>query len=425
MAVRHELTAILIFTIVFSYANCCDIDDVAVYKVTLATMWTEERFPKDYPLEHRPKAQWSQVFGQSHNSNYRLYRLGEVARATVREFAQFGKIDDLVNESDEEPKVYDQFSAPAIKSGEGETENMVFVDGGHSLVSLICRLIPSPDWFVGVDSLDLCVDHSWVDEVALDLEPLDAGAASGLTFTAPRWDTDPPEPISKHRPRQPNHAAAGFYYPELKELPAIAKVQFTRIKQYSTKELNNLIRKDLISILREKNLRKGLPKRIVKKDGPKDYTESTTKSNLERLTELEEEPFGTPLPGLPENHAIVVTTQGTLPTIEPEFGSELKNMDDVILAVANGKKLGLHKHLPRHFRSRLHHAVNKVQPNDCLVSEWSQWTTCSATCGYGEKIRYRTIIRKKKRGGRSCPPLTEKEHCGKVNSCFHIDYFDW
>lgn len=67
----------------------------------------------------------------------------------------------------------------------------------------------------------------------------------------------------------------------------------------------------------------------------------------------------------------------------------------------------------------------KFSANDCLVSEWSQWTTCSATCGYGEKIRYRTIIRKKKRGGRSCPPLTEKEHCGKVNSCFHIDYFDW
>lgn len=30
-------------------------------------------------------------------------------------------------------------------------------------------MIPSPDWFVGVDSLDLCVDSSWVDEVTLDV----------------------------------------------------------------------------------------------------------------------------------------------------------------------------------------------------------------------------------------------------------------
>lgn len=48
-------------------------------------------------------------------------------------------------------------------------------------------------------------------------------------------------------------------------------------------------------------------------------------------------------------------------TTEKEFEGELKNMDDVVLAVAHGRKLGLHKHLPRHFRSRLHHAVNRIQ----------------------------------------------------------------
>lgn len=36
-------------------------------------------------------------------------------------------------------------------------------------ISVICRLIPSPDWFVGVDSLDLCVDASWVDQITLDV----------------------------------------------------------------------------------------------------------------------------------------------------------------------------------------------------------------------------------------------------------------
>lgn len=41
-----------------------------------------------------------------------------------------------MKEGDDEPKVYDQFSAPAVGSGSGRTENLVFVDGGHSLVSL-------------------------------------------------------------------------------------------------------------------------------------------------------------------------------------------------------------------------------------------------------------------------------------------------
>lgn len=65
--------------------------------------------------------------------------------------------------------------------------------------------------------------------MCLKLEPLDAGAASGITFTAPRWETSPPEPVTKHKPRQPDHPSAGFYYPGLKDLPAIAKVEFTRV----------------------------------------------------------------------------------------------------------------------------------------------------------------------------------------------------
>lgn len=48
-------------------------------------------------------------------------------------------------------------------------------------------------------------------------------------------------------------------------------------------------------------------------------------------------------------------------TTEAEYDSDIRKMDDVILAVANGRKLGLHKHLPRHFRHRLHHAVNRIQ----------------------------------------------------------------
>lgn len=41
-----------------------------------------------------------------------------------------------MEEGNEEAKVYDQFSAPAVGDGEGETQGLVFVDGEHSLVSL-------------------------------------------------------------------------------------------------------------------------------------------------------------------------------------------------------------------------------------------------------------------------------------------------
>eukprot|EP01012_Entosiphon_sulcatum_P049575 TRINITY_DN6820_c0_g1_i6.p1 TRINITY_DN6820_c0_g1~~TRINITY_DN6820_c0_g1_i6.p1 ORF type:complete len:7637 (+),score=112.47 TRINITY_DN6820_c0_g1_i6:5459-28369(+) len=50
-------------------------------------------------------------------------------------------------------------------------------------------------------------------------------------------------------------------------------------------------------------------------------------------------------------------------------------------------------------------------PEDCQVSEWSQWGICSATCGGGEHSRTRTVIKAAKFGGVACPKLTETEQC--------------
>ena len=57
------------------------------------------------------------------------------------------------------------------------------VDKHNHLVSLLTMLSPSPDWIVGVSSLELCLQNcSWVAERVMNLYPWDAGTDSGYTY---------------------------------------------------------------------------------------------------------------------------------------------------------------------------------------------------------------------------------------------------
>ena len=52
------------------------------------------------------------------------------------------------------------------------------VDSSHPLVSIIARIIPSPDWFIGVHDVSLCNNSGyWIDEKVIPLFPYDAGTA--------------------------------------------------------------------------------------------------------------------------------------------------------------------------------------------------------------------------------------------------------
>ncbi len=64
-------------------------------------------------------------------------------------------------------------------------------------VTVTTMVAPSPDWFVGVAGYPLFSDNQWVPEIALVLEPYDAGTDSGTTFTSPNADTVPADPIRR------------------------------------------------------------------------------------------------------------------------------------------------------------------------------------------------------------------------------------
>jgi hypothetical protein len=53
---------------------------------------------------------------------------------------------------------------------------------------------------------------------------------------------------------------------------------------------------------------------------------------------------------------------------------------------------------------------------DCAVSEWSEWSNCSAQCGIGSKTRTRTIVTKPTNDGAICPVLVQTQDCN-TNAC--------
>jgi len=54
--------------------------------------------------------------------------------------------------------------------------------------------------------------------------------------------------------------------------------------------------------------------------------------------------------------------------------------------------------------------------SDCEVSRWSDWDTCSKSCGPGTKKRRRTVTTPKTGDGQKCPSLEEQTNC-KIKEC--------
>ncbi|XP_029005418.1 SCO-spondin [Betta splendens] len=56
-------------------------------------------------------------------------------------------------------------------------------------------------------------------------------------------------------------------------------------------------------------------------------------------------------------------------------------------------------------------------PVGCLLSEWSPWSECSATCGGGLSMRNRTVLREPEPGGLACVGPLEQHTVCNTNSC--------
>lgn len=168
-------------------------DFTAQYQVVFNATWSQQTLPTNWP---GGAAHFSGLVGGTHNANVHFWHDGETASEGIRLMAELGQKTTLLNEI--VPAIANgtaqfQLSGGGISPSPGSV-SLTFaqpMSRDFPLVTLVSMIAPSPDWFVGVDSLNLIENGQWVTNKVVTLYGKDAGTDSGVTFTSPDQVTVP------------------------------------------------------------------------------------------------------------------------------------------------------------------------------------------------------------------------------------------
>jgi hypothetical protein len=182
----------------------------ARYSVLLESAWSRDTHPTDFPSN----AHFSRLVGGTHSSRVRFWTPGGTASLGIKDMAERGRTSPL--DSEVQAAIAAGTADRLILGGAidrlpGEATAEFEIGRDHPLVTLVSMVAPSPDWFVGTDSLSLVEGGDWVAEKLVTLHPWDAGTDSGRTYAAPDQDTQPRQSI--HALSGPPVAQAGVVAP--------------------------------------------------------------------------------------------------------------------------------------------------------------------------------------------------------------------
>lgn len=191
---KQSLLTLIIFCVFITPSSFTQ-TETADYSLTFEAAWSAGTHPDSFP----PGPHFSGLIGAVHNGQVKLWEKGELASDGIEQMAETGGKTNLraeINSAINDGTALSLIDGGGIGRSPGETSiSSIQVSLDYPLITVVSMIAPSPDWFVGTESLNMLQDGDWIREIEIELFPYDSGTDSGANFTLPNADTHPPEPV--------------------------------------------------------------------------------------------------------------------------------------------------------------------------------------------------------------------------------------